>query len=627
MNTEEKRADKLNRTPTTPGVYLMKDVKGKVIYIGKAKNLKSRVRSYFGVTDGRPMIPFMVPKIADFEWVVTNTEKEALILENTLIKKFKPRYNVMLRDDKAYFCIRLDLKREFPRFELVRRIKRDKARYFGPYSSSAAVKKTLHFLHQLFPLRTCRDLEFKSRRRPCIEYEIKRCLAPCVGLVGSKEYNSILYAAVLFMEGREKKITSMLTQKMKEASNNLDFEEAARCRDRINAIEATLEKQRVVSSSQRDQDVFGLWRSNDKIQVYTIHVRKGIITGRRSFSLLRANAPMAEIISSLLKQYYDRGAAIPKDILVSEPLEESTVIEEWLTEAGGKKVSILVPKRGAGADLLSMAEDNARTAMMSEQRAAENTEDILKESALALQLKKVPGRIECFDISGLQGRYAVGSMVVFLDGKADTSLYRRFKIKAAPDAGDYGMMYEMLLRRFAGKEDLPDLIVIDGGKGQLGIALTVLSELGIKDVDAVGLAKESRLKSKKSSTKVRKDEDRIYLPGRKNPLYLSSTPSVLKLLQRIRDESHRFAIAYYRNIKLKDDFQSELDGVAGIGEWKKRALLSHFKSIQDIKEASLEEIASVSGIGPVIAARIKEYFSRSLQQRKGKENSGKEYNA
>lgn len=616
MTDVKELQEKLTRTPGSPGVYLMKDAKGAVIYVGKAKHLKTRVRSYFGVSDGRPMIPFMVPKINDFEWVVTGTEKEALILENTLIKKMKPRYNVMLRDDKAYFSIRLDTRKEFPRFELVRKIKRDGARYFGPYSSSTAVKKTLRFLHKLFPLRTCRDLEFKSRRRPCIEYEIKRCLAPCAGLIGEDAYGALLSEAVLFLEGRERAVLSMLQRQMEAASEGLDFEEAATLRDRIAAIKATVEKQRVVSASGKDQDVFGLWRDNDRIQVCAIHVRKGSITGRRSFSLTRAAAPMGEILSALLKQYYDRGGVIPREILVPEPLDDGAVVEEWLTDARGKRVSVLVPKRGAGRYLLAMATENAKAVLQSERSAAEDSEKILAECASVLHLKKLPRRIECFDISGLQGRHAVGSMVVFREGKADTSSYRRFKIRVGPEAGDYGMMYEMLSRRYADKEDLPDLIVVDGGRGQLGVSLAVLSELGVDGVDALGLAKEARVTPGKQRSVVRKDEDRVYLPGRKNPLYLSSAPSILHLLQQIRDEAHRFAITYHRRLKRRDDFRSDLDGIAGIGEAKKRALLSHFKNIEDVKKASLEDLAAVDGIGPALAAKIREYFS--TRQKSGK---------
>ena len=317
---------------------------------------------------------------------------------------------------------------------------------------------------------------------------------------------------------------------------------------------------------------------------------------------------MGEILSALLKQYYDRGGVIPREVLVPEPLDDQTLVEEWLTDTRGKRVSVLVPKRGAGRDLLAMATENAKAVLQSERSAADESESTLAECAAVLHLKKIPRRIECFDISGLQGRHAVGSMVVFLEGKADTSSYRRFKIKAGPEAGDYGMMYEMLSRRYTDKKDLPDLIVVDGGRGQLGVALAVLSEQGIDGIDAVGLAKEARIMPGKQKSLVRKDEDRVYLPNRKNPLYLSSAPSVLRLLQHVRDEAHRFAVTYHRSLKRHDDFRSDLDGIVGIGEAKKRALLSHFKNIEDVKKAAVEELVAVDGIGPALAVKIRDYF-------------------
>jgi len=600
--------EKIKTAPGCPGVYLMKDRDGRVIYVGKAKNLHARVRSYFGGTDSRRMIPFLVSRIKDVEFIVTDTEKEALILENSLIKKHRPRYNINLRDDKNFYSIRIDTAEAFPRFELVRRVKKDGARYFGPYSSSASVKETFYYLHRIFPLRTCRDLEFKTRKRPCIEFQIKRCLAPCCGLVADRDYRKIVEDAVLFIEGRAGKLARQLRSQMDRAAAGLDFEEAARIRDRIGAIETTLERQRMVSASFKDQDVFGIYREGNRIQVYAIHVRSGAVIGQRRFPPLKTEMESSGALSSLLKQYYNAGVTVPGEIIVPEHMEDARIIEQWLAEKRGGKVSVVVPRRGDRKALLAMAQSNAEAALMAEKKLEADNEGTLETLAECLLLKKMPCRIECFDISNIGGKYAVGSMVSFSRGVPEKSRYRRFRIRTKEDADDYGMMREVLERRYSGKGDIPDLIVVDGGKGQLGVALSVLRGLGLEEVDVVGLAKESSALPKGGASAVSRDRDRVYLPNRKNPLYLDKHQQALLLLQRVRDEAHRFAVGYHRKVKEKEDFRSVLDNIAGIGRVGKNALLTHFLEMDNIANASQKELEDVPGIGKSIAHRIFEYF-------------------
>jgi len=602
---------KIKNAPGKTGVYLMKDEHSKVIYVGKSKNLRTRVRSYFGGKDSRPMVPFLVSRIHDLEFIVTDTEKEALILENNLIKKYRPRYNVNFRDDKNYFSIRIDFKEKFPRFQLVRRIKKDGAKYFGPYSSSAAVKETLHFLQQIFPLRTCKNMEFSARTRPCIEFEIKRCLAPCCDLVESEDYQKLVKDAVLFMEGHGKKLISELKLRMKTAADDLNFEGATVIRNRINAIKATLEKQRAFSMSFKDQDVFGIYRSGNQIQMCILYIRNGSILGTKKFPLVKIGVDSSEVLSSLLKQYYDGEVFIPQELIIPEHVEDRRVIEEWLTERRkGKKVSVVIPKRGERVSLLTMAANNAENVFNTERIHEADEKKALEILAERLHLKKTPHRIECFDISNVGGRYAVGSMVTFLEGKPEKSGYRRFKIKTVTGADDYSMMHEVLRRRYRNTENLPDLIVVDGGKGQLNVALNVLRELEIKEMDVIGLAKESRSISGKNKISIHKEEDRVYLPNRKNPVYLSRYPAALFLLQRVRDEAHRFAVSYHRRLKEKMDFRSVVDEIPGIGDFRKKALLGYFMDIEKIKGASKGELEKIPGIGRETAHRIFDYFHK-----------------
>jgi len=586
-------ADMVKTAPRSPGVYLMKDGHERIIYVGKAKDLRARLRNYAGGTDTRPMIPFLMARISRCEYIVTATEKEALILENTLIKKHRPRYNVTLRDDKNYFCIRVDMTKDFPRFELVRRIRQDGARYFGPYSSSAAVKKTLHFLQQVVPLRTCRDREFALRQRPCMEYEIKRCLAPCCGLITKEDYRELLDDAVLFLEGKERRLLGELKMRMKRAAHELDFETAALLRDRIAAIEETLEKQRIVSRSAVDRDVIGLSQSDDTMSLCVLFVRGGTVTGRKTFPLFSTKEEMPDVLASFVKQYYDDERFIPDEIIVPVLLDDRTVIEEWLTEKRGTRTKVVVPQRGERRDILTAAVNNARDASDAARSADVRRMRSLERIGERLALSHTPRRIECVDISTMGGRYAVGSLVSFVNGERDTKGYRRYRIKTRDGTDDYGMMREVLARRFSSREDYPDLLMVDGGKGQVAVACAVLRDRAIIGVDVIGIAKESR----RTGGGVATDRDRFYIPMRKNPLYLPVTGDEYHLLQRIRDEAHRFAITYHRTVKGNEDMRSRLDDICGVGEERKKQLLSHFRDYEAIRRASPEELAAIPGIG------------------------------
>lgn len=591
--------DSIRNAPRAPGVYLMKDDDGRVLYVGKAKNLRARVRAYFGGTDGRFMIPFLVSRVREVAFIVTATEKEALILENTLIKEHRPRYNVDFRDDKAYFHIRIDPAKPFPRFELVRRPRKDGASYFGPYPSSAAARETLRFLQALFPLRTCRDQEMKTRRRPCLEHQIRRCLAPCAGRIEAAAYRELVHDSMSFLEGRENALVADLQARMARAAEALQFEDAAVLRDRMAAIAETLEKQRMVSLSGGNQDIFGVHREGDLTQVCALFVRQGNILGQKDFPLLKIGGQTQALLSSLIKQYYDCAADLPETVLVPETMEDQAVIAEWLTEKKGKKVGIGGARRGQGKDLLKMARLNAESVFKTACLAAEGTSEALRLLMGKLALKRMPERIECFDISNIGGSWAVGSLVTFLAGRAWKPGYRRFRIRTVTGADDYGMLYEVLHRRYREKERLPDLIVVDGGKGQLGVALSVLKDLGIEGVAAIGLAKE-------------RDNaqafDRVYLPRRKDPVPLYRWPVAQLLLQRIRDEAHRFAVSYYRKVKEKGDLQSVLEKIPGVGQARKKALLTFFGDLRRIEKASTDELQKVPGLGKAQAQKINAFF-------------------
>ena len=600
---------KIRHAPRNPGVYLMKDGSGEILYVGKARDLKARIRAYFTRTDARAMIPFLVSRIRDLEFILTGTEKEALILENNLIKEHRPRYNVDFRDDKSYYNIRIDPSEPFPRFQLVRRPKKDGARYFGPYPSGGAAKETLRFLQTILPLRTCRDRELKARRRPCLEYEIGRCAAPCVGRIGLSDYQHLVKDGIAFLEGRERALIGDLRARMNGASEELRFEEAAVLRDRIAALEETLERQRIVSMTGRNRDVFGLCREEDLTQIALLFVRSGRMIGQKTFPLIHLRAETGEILSSLLMRYYDGVVDIPDEVVLPMALEDGVVLAEWLAEKKGRGVSLVSPKRGETLALVGIAGRNAENALKTARLSADRPEEALRLLALKLKLRNLPRRIECFDISNIGGKHAVGSLVAFTAGVPAKGGYRRFRIRTVPGADDYAMMYEVLKRRYEKRENLPDLVIVDGGKGQLGVALAVLKDLGVEGMDVIGLAKErDDPRSDVPKDTPGKGEDRVFLPGRKDPVYLSRWPAALFLLQRIRDEAHRFAVTYHRKVKEKADLQSLLDRIPGIGPARRKALLTFFGDVQRVRTASVEDLQQVEGIGAENARRIRAFL-------------------
>jgi excinuclease ABC subunit C len=604
---------KIRHAPRSPGVYLMKDGEGEILYVGKARDLKARIRAYFARTDTRAMIPFLISRVRDVEFIITGTEKEALILENNLIKEHRPRYNVDFRDDKAYYHIRIDPTERFGRFQLVRRPKKDGARYFGPYPSSAAARETLHFLQAIFPLRSCRDRELKIRRRPCLEYEIGRCCAPCVGRIEGAAYERMVKDGIAFLEGRQRGLIGDLRARMNEAAEGLRFEEAAAIRDRIGAIEKTIEKQQIVSLTERNRDLFGLYREGDLTQVSALFIRSGRMIGQKTFPLIRLRAETGEILSSLLKRYYDSVADIPDEIVIPSELEDGDVIAEWLEEKRGRGVAVVTPRRGEARALLGIAGKNAESVFRTARLADDRPEETLSLIEDKLQLRNTPRRIECFDISNIGGRYAVGSMVTFVDGTPLKDRYRRFRIRTVPGADDYAMLYEVLKRRYVRRDNLPELIMVDGGKGQLGVAVAVMKDLGVEGVDVIGLAKERDDPSPPAGRSRRTDRsgkegDRVYLPGRKDPVTLSRWPAALFLLQRVRDEAHRFAVVYHRKIKEKEDLESLLDRIAGIGPARRKALLAFFGDVRHIEAASILELQQVEGIGGRIARLIRDFL-------------------
>lgn len=597
---------RLQTVPARSGVYLLKDQAGRVIYVGKAKNLRARLRQYFRGGDERSQVQFLVPKVADFETLVTLSDKEALILENNLIKQYKPRYNIRLKDDKSYVSVKVTVQDPWPRIFLTRRIVRDGSRYFGPYDSAASVRETLDTIRKAIPLRTCPDAVFRNRTRPCLEYQIKRCLAPCCLPVDPEQYREHLREAMLLLEGKSQQLLRQLQAEMERAAEELRFEDAARLRDRIRAIERTQERQQVVAHHGGDTDVWGLYREGGFIEAEVLFVRQGKLTSHQSYSLDDFEFPDTEVMRMLLTQFYQADRYIPDEILVPVEPEDLDTQAEYLSERKGHRVSIFRPQRGDKVRLLTMARENAEQNFRSRRDAAVQRQRMCAELQHALRLRRYPQRIECFDISNLHGQIAVGSQVTFIDGQADKNLYRRYRVETVPQADDYAMMREVLERRLKrGLEEgvLPDLLVVDGGKGQLGVALAVLEDLGIDSVEVIALAKERVVADPRSPT-VHRSEERVFLPGRKNPVFLRRHSNALFLLQRVRDEAHRFAISYHRKLRRRQQLRSLLDSVPGVGPARRRRLLRHFGSVRAVRAATLEELRQVPGIPPALAEQI-----------------------
>ncbi len=603
----------LKKFPAAAGVYLMKGSQDEVLYVGKAKHLRNRLRGYFSATgDGRAHIRFLMNRVAAIDTIVTDTEKEALLLENTLIKKYRPRYNINLRDDKTYVSLRIDLREEFPTLQLVRRVKKDGARYFGPYSSAVAVRETLKLIYRIFPLRhypleTCR-----RRDRPCLYHQIDQCSAPCHGLIGHSEYRVLVDGAVALLAGREKEVVTLLQQRMSTAAEQLDFEQAARLRDQLQAIEQTVEQQKVAEAGGGDQDVVGLHREGGEVELAILFVREGKVIGRRSYSLEWRLAE-DELLSSFLQEFYSREVFVPDRLLLPLAVEDAETLADWLSERKGKKVHLLVPQRGGGRQLVEMARRNAEEAYREKGSRREARHQVLRDIATRLQLRRLPQRIECFDVSNVQGRFSVASMAVLSDGEPDKGAYRHFRIRTVAGSDDYASLYEVLKRRLTrGMEEemLPDFILIDGGKGQLAVLSAVLDELALSDrIDAVGMAK-SRVRSNVRGKAVERSAERFFLLGRKNPVVLRQGSPALFMLERLRDEAHRFAITYHRKLRRQSTLRSALEDIPGVGAQRRKALLRHFGSLKKIKQATLQQLEEMPGLPKNLAERIFATFHR-----------------
>ncbi len=584
---------KVNNLPKLPGVYLMKNTAGNVIYIGKAASLRKRVKSYFAAAprDSRTLSRFLVPKVRDVDFIVTNSEKEALILENTLIKKHKPKYNINLKDDKTYYSLKVNIRHKYPRLLLTRSVKHDKSLYFGPYSSSAAVRDTITLLRGIFKLRTCSDSQLKNRARACLNYQINQCSAPCMRYISADEYKSAVDSVVLFLNGDTASLIRNLTKRMKEFSDTMDFEAAARIRDQIKAIKVTVEKQRVVTHKKgQNNDIIGAYKEDDDISVTVINVRGGSIMGLKNHVFLINRLSMSEVVSSFIKQYYHKEREIPREVLISNDIDDLQLIVGWLSERRGNGVGIRVPSKGQSKRIVEMALENAKQSLLNKRKLKDDINNKLQLVKEKLHLKNVPRIIECYDISNISGKLAVGSKVVLKDGAFDKGGYRRYRIKIKTEADDYGMMYEVLQRRLVRIEadgERPDLLLIDGGKGHLGVARRVLADLDIKGVDVVSLAKERR---QRNGVK----EERVYIPNQKNPIVISGLGAAFNILITLRDEAHRFAITYHKKVRGKSAIASIFDSIKGIGPKKKGLILAHINSLTEITKENLEQLKGLT---------------------------------
>ncbi len=602
----------LDNLPTSPGVYLMKGAHGKILYVGKAKNLKNRVRSYFAEhsSDNRYIARNVCRLVSDIEVVLTQTEKEALLLENTLIKTHLPRFNIKLRDDKNYLCIRLDERVAWPRLEIVRRPKKDGALYFGPYHSAARARETLKVVERSFKLRSCKDSFMKNRSRPCIQHQMHRCMAPCVLEVDRAAYRNQVAFVRLFLTGKKDTLIKTLEEKMQQASKGMVYEQAAVYRDQIAAVKATLSPQQVVIPGGIDQDLIGFHREGDRIQLALLEIRGGRLMEREGFFETEQEFPDEEIISSFLMQRYLTDVLIPEEIIVSRDLGEAmAVISEILSEKRGKKAHLIFPKRGKRIEQARLADLNATQLLEARLKAADQITDRLIAVQKRLRLPKLPGRMECVDISHLGGTGTVGAISVMIDGEVSRKDGRTYRVKTASDGDDFGAMKEVLTRRFSRAKanetgwTAPDLLVVDGGRGQLSIALAVLQELEITGQPVVALAK-AREGTKDAET------DRVFLPGRKNPIHLKARLTALHLLAALRDEAHRMAVGFQRRVRKKETFTSTLDTISGVGPKTRTRLLKHFGSVKRIREAPLDALTEVPGVGKGTALRILEGLAK-----------------
>jgi len=592
-------SETIKNIPQEPGVYLFKDRPGKIIYIGKAKNLNKRINSYFGkARDQAYKLSLIIMNAHTVEHIITTTEKEALILEGNLIKRHRPRYNVILKDDASYPLLKLDINNRYPRLIIARRMKNDGALYFGPFTSASAVRSTLRLIGPIFRLRKCRTKEIPKRSRPCLNHQLGRCLAPCCLEVSIEDYQEVVGQVKLFLEGRNKELISQLKEIMQKASRALNFEKAASLRDKIGAVEKTVERQTVVSTGMKDQDIIGLSRCGKQVAVVILFVRSGYMVGSRDYFIHCEWENAREALEAFLKQYYRDKGFVPPDIILSDAIDDKRLIAGWLAGIAGKKISISVPSRGDKKRLVNMAVVNARNILSERQRSDQSA--LLDEAKSILHLKRRPAHIEAIDISNLRGDLAVASLVAFVEGLPQKSDYRNYRIRDVEGIDDYAMIAEVIRRRLK-KGKTPDLFVIDGGKGHLSVAMKTIDGLGLEDRPAViSIAKAGQGKSRAI--------DRIYLPNRKNPLILGRNHPVLSLLMRLRDETHRRAVGYYRKRRGERLTASELDMIPGVGPKRKKELLKYFGDIGSLATADIEELRQVPGINQAMARNTFDYF-------------------
>jgi excinuclease ABC subunit C len=595
--------EQIRGLPNSPGVYLFKDAEDNILYVGKAASLRHRVSSYFGGGQKlTPKLQRMVSKVSDIDYFVTGSEQEALILELNLIKRHHPVYNVRLKDDKTFPYLKIDLSEDWPRVFVTRRLEEDGGRYFGPFASAKSVRQTLKLIKGIFPFRSCSRVITGNDRRACLDYDIGRCLAPCIGASSREEYAEVIKQVVLFLEGKQEKVVRQLESRMNKAAEAMDFETAARLRDQIQAVEQVVEGQRIAATVKGEQDVIAFAQDGDQAYVQVFFVRSGKLIGRESFLLqgTRYEKP-SQIMTSFIKQFYASSPYIPPLLLIQYPVEDMATLKGWLQGKRGGRVSIQLPRRGNRKQLLDIVARNAQEGLeqlkikrLASPKALSAALDEIKEE---LKLSRPPSRIEGYDISDIQGMAAVGSMVVFDRGKPKPAHYRRFKIKTIAAANDYAMLQEVLRRRFkrAGAASdswaiLPDLVLIDGGRGQLNAARETMAEMGVALVPVASLAKEN---------------EEVFIPQKPEPIVLARSSPALQLLQRLRDEAHRFALGYHRKVRKRETFASALDAIPGVGPRRKRALLRQFGSVTAIKEASLDELTT-AGMNKSLAKKIKE---------------------
>lgn len=597
--------DQLKKLPAEPGVYLMKDENDKIIYVGKAISLKNRVRQYFQSSKNHSSkVKSMVKNIKSFEYIITDSELEALILECNLIKKYKPKYNVLLRDDKTYPYIKVTVNEDYPRVLKVRRVLKDKAKYFGPYTNVEAVNDTLEVIRNIYPIRTCNvdiDRAIKNNMRPCLNFYIKKCVGPCTGNVSKEEYNKMIEEILLFLSGKEEKLIEILKEKMNKCSMEFNFEEAAIYRDKILNLQEMMQKQKIdVSTDDVNQDVIAMAYNDEEACVQSFFIRHGKIVGREHFILEGTKDSTKEsILGSFVKQFYMNAEYIPKEIIIESEIEDQVVMEEWLSNIKGQKVSIRVPQKGDKKSLISMVKKNAMEYLEKfsnlNKRKYERSEGALIELAEVLGLEEPPRRIESYDISNIQGVDSIGAMVVFTNGLKDKKEYRRYKIKTVEGPNDYDSMAEILERRLQ-KGDYPDLILLDGGKGQVSAVQKVFDKYGI-DIPLWGMYKDDKHRTKGLICATKEFE-------------LDKTSNLYRFVASIQEEVHNYAITYHRSLRNKSLTKSSLDDISGVGEKRKKALLSSFKNIEEIKNASVEELSQVEGLNKSVAENIYNYFRK-----------------